>query len=144
MKLVTGHDETIAAWLEQKFGVIVVQTPRLILGTIDDQGVLRGAFVLTWRTETTAELHLYGRTSNDTWRTLFRAAFGELGVYRLEVHTNTWNKSIKRNAPKFGFRFDGKVHDYYGPGEHALAYSMTPHQCRWLKYVVAVQVPEKA
>lgn len=144
MRIVTGHDDTIRAWLEDRFGVLVVHTPRLIMGVIDDRGVLRGAFVITWRTETTAELHLYGRTSNDTWRAMFRLVFGELGVYRLEIRTAKDNKSIKRNAPKFGFRFDGKVHDYYGSGEHALAYSMTPHQCRWLKYGLAVQVAEEA
>lgn len=144
MRLITGHEPTILEWLERVYGVMVVQTPRLVLGVIDDEGVLRGCFVITWRTDTTAELHLYGRTSNDTWKQLFRAVFGEFGVYRLEIRTAKRNRSIKRNAPKFGFRFEGPVRDYYGPGEDAWSYSMTPYQCRWLKNGLSVQIAEKA
>lgn len=140
MRLITGHEPTILEWLERAYGVMVVQTPRLVLGVIDDSGVLRGCFVVTWRTETTAELHLYGRTSNDTWKQMFRVVFGDFGVWRLEIRTTEDNRSIKRNAPKFKFRFDGRIRDYYGPGVHALAYSMTPYQCRWLKHGLTVQI----
>lgn len=137
------HEPTILDWLSQRYGVAVYQTPRVVLGLIDDQGVLRGCFVVTWKNDTTAELHLYGKTSNDTWKALFRLVFLEWGIWRLEVRTAKTNRAIKRAAPKFGFKFHGTDREYYGPGRDALVYSMTPNECRWI-HGRAFQLPEGA
>ena len=59
------------------------------------------------------------------------------------ARTTKANKAIKRAAPKFGFKFQGVERGYYGPSVDALAYSMTPDQCRWI-HGLAVQVPEGA
>lgn len=132
MKLVAGQDKAVLDWLARRYGSHA-RFPCVTFGTIDDDGVLRGAFVLTMSNETTAELHIYGRTSNDTFKQMFRAVFGYLGVYRLEVRVSKRNKVTKRAAPKFGFRFEGSAKDFYGPGEDALLFSMRPHECRWLR-----------
>lgn len=137
------HEPTILEWLSQRYAVAVHQTPRVVMGLIDDEGVLRGCFVVTWKTDTTAELHLYGKTSNDTFKALFRLVFLEWGVWRLEVRTAKTNRAIKRAAPKFGFRFQGTEREYYGPGRDALSYSMTPNECRWI-YGLTVQDAESA
>ncbi len=131
MDLVFGHDRTVAAWLEAKDGVRVRQTPAVIVGVIDAKGVLRGAFVTTWKNDATAELHLYGKTSNDTWKGYFRWVFDL--VHRLEIRTSKANKAIKKAAPKYGFKFEGSERDYYGPQCDALRFFMTPSQCRWLR-----------
>lgn len=131
MNLVFGHDETVNRWVEMKHGAAVLQSPAVSIGVIDADGVLRGAFVTTWRNDRTAELHLYGRTSNDTWKGYFRWVFA--GVHRLEVRTSKKNRAIKKAAPKFGFKFQGVDPDFYGPGTPALVYYMTPTQCRWIK-----------
>lgn len=133
MNLVFGHDATVNAWLERRYGVSVRRQPSASIGVIDRDGVLRGAFVVTWDNETTAELHLYGRTSNDTWRALFWWVFEAQGVYRLAIRTAKRNRAVKKAAPKFGFKFDGVERDYYGRGSDALRFYMTPELCRWLK-----------
>lgn len=137
------HEPTILDWLSQRYGVAVYQTPRVVLGLIDDEGVLRGCFVVTWRNDTTAELHVYGKISNDTLKVLFRLVFIEWGLYRLEVRTTKTNKTIKKAAPKYGFKFQGVERGFYGPGRDALAYAMTPNECRWI-HGRAFQIPEGA
>lgn len=131
MKLVFGHDSTVNQWIERKYGVSVLQTPSVSIGVVDSDGVLRGAFVTTWRNSASAELHLYGLTSNDTWKAYFRWVFSH--VHRLEVRTTKKNRAIKRAAPKFGFKFQGADAEFYGPNTHALVYYMTPQNCRWIK-----------
>lgn len=144
MKLIAGHDEVICRWLAEKFATHVVQTPRQILGIIDDAGVLRGAFVITWHHDTTAELSVYGTLTQDTVKGMFQAVFLGWGVHRLEVRTSKRNKRVKRSTPKYGFKFECVARDYYGPGEDAVVYAMTPDQCRWLRHGLNVQVSEGA
>ena len=131
MKLVFDHDRTVNDWIERRFGYVVLQRPADSVGVIDREGVLRGAFVTTWRNDTTAELHLFGRTSNDTWKEYFAFVFSE--AHRLEISTSRQNKAIKKAAPKFGFKFEGVAKHYYGPGRDALRFYMTPDDCRWIK-----------
>lgn len=141
MNVVTGRGETVGQWLAQRYGVHVGQSSSEIVGLIDDAGVLRGAFVLTWRNDVTAELHVYGKSSNDVWKWLFRALFERCS--RVEIRTRRDNRSIKRNAPKYGFKFEGVARSYYGPGKSndALVYAMTADHCRWIgTHGVTVQV----
>jgi hypothetical protein len=134
MKIVGDHqhEATILDWLSRRYGVAVYQTPRAVLGVIDDEGVLRGCFVVTWKNDTTAELHLYGKTSNDVWKAFFRLVFLEWGIWRLEVRTARNRHKMKRVIPKFGFRFHAVEREYYGPKQDAFAYTMTPNECRWI------------
>lgn len=132
MNLVTGQDDIIIPWLAQTYGAHVVQTPRVVLGIVDKYSVLRGAFVLTWQHDRTAELHVFGQTSPDTAKALFFYAFKGCNVWRLMVRTSKRNKAIKKAAPKFGFSFQCVEKDFYGPGDDALAFYMLPTQCRWL------------
>lgn len=132
MILVAGQDQAVLGWLHRKYQV-QAKFPCVTLGTIDSRGTLRGAFVITLSNETTAELHVFGKTSNDTFKAMFRTVFGRIGVYRLEVRVSKRNKITKRAAPKFGFKFEGSAKDFYGPGEDALLFSMRPHECRWLR-----------
>lgn len=131
MILAAGHDDTVAEWVAQRYGAYLLQSPAAALGVVDDDGVLRGAFVVVWKNDTTAELSLYGQTSNDTWKQFFAWVFGA-GVWRLEARTVKGNKRITRACVKFGFRFGGVDHAYYGPGRDAAVYIMTPDRCRWI------------
>jgi RimJ/RimL family protein N-acetyltransferase len=79
-------------------------------------------------------LHLYGKTSNGAWRQFFRWVFEAQGVYRLVIRTNKRNREVKKAAPKFGFKFEGVERDYYGCGDDALRFYMTPPACRWLQH----------
>lgn len=139
MMLVAGQERAVLEWLSRKYNV-APRLPCVALGIIDRGGVLRGAFVVTFSNETTAELHVYGKTSNDTFKQMFRAVFDRLGVYRLEARVSKRNRVTKRAAPKFGFKFEGSARDFYGPGEDALLFSMRPHECRWMRHDgIAVQ-----
>jgi RimJ/RimL family protein N-acetyltransferase len=72
-------------------------------------------------------------------RGFFVWCFNELGVWRLQIATTRDNRSIKRGAPKMGFKFEGVARDYYGIGVDALRYSMTADQCRWLNGITIQQ-----
>jgi hypothetical protein len=133
MKLVAGHDATVIDWLGRAHGVYVHQTPMVALGTVDNLGVLRGAFVITWRTDTTAELSVYGAVSPDVFKGMFRAVFLDYGVHRFEVRTSRKNKKVRKAALKFGWRFECVARDYYGPCDDAFCYAMTADHCRWIK-----------
>ena len=144
MRLVTGCDDDILAWLRDHFGLYVLQHPRAVFGIVDG-GWVAGCFVVTWRSDTTAELSVYGRVSPATFRQMFRTVFEQLGVYRLEIRTHHANAKIRRAAPKFGFTFQGSEKHFYGPNEHAYVYTMTPETCRWLKrYGLPIFISEKA
>jgi hypothetical protein len=132
VRLVTGHDETVAHAVSQAYGVSLGGKPGHAWGVVDEAGTLRGAFLVTHEHDRTWELHVYGRTSNGTFRAMFRAVFGALGCYRLQIRTSRRNKAIRKAAPKFGFKFEGISRHFYGPGEDALCFYMTPEHCRWL------------
>lgn len=133
MILVTG-DETIEQWLHRAFGLAVPHRPRALLGIADTEGQLRGVFVITGRSDTTAELHVYGTVTPDTVKGMFQFVFRQLGLWRLEVRTSKRNKAVKRAAPKYGFKFEGVARDYYGPGDDALCFGLTAPNCRWIKW----------
>ncbi len=132
MILLHGHDKAVADWVAKRYGAFV-RYPCVCLGALDSAGVLRGAFVVTMQSDTTAELHIFGKLSNDTVRGMFETVFQRMGVYRLEARVSKKNRTTKRAAPRFGFRFEGAAPDFYGPGQAALLYSMRPHECRWLR-----------
>jgi RimJ/RimL family protein N-acetyltransferase len=133
LNLIASHEATIIDWLARVHSVHVLQTPRLVLGIIDRDGVLRGAFVITWRNDVSAELHVYGALSNGVVGDMFRTVFEGCNLHRLEVRTSRRHKKVRKAAIKFGFRFEGLAREYYGPGEDAFVYGMTSSQCRWLK-----------
>lgn len=143
MILAFGHDAIVARWVADTYGAYLHQTPSAAIGVIDNDGAIVGAFIVIWKCDTTAELSLFGLTSNDTWKAFFGWLFGPGGVWRLEIRTAKANRQIKRAAVKFGFRFEGVDHAYYGPGRDAVVYMMTPDTCRWIN-VLAVQEPESA
>lgn len=133
MKVLHGHDETVAAWVEAKMGGLCV-FPHRALGIIDRDGVLRGGFVLAFHNPTTAELTLYAPNAftHGVFRSFCRWAFIECGIWRLQISTTRDNLTIKSGVQKMGFKFEGKARDYYGVGVDALRYSMTADQCRWI------------
>lgn len=133
MKLVFGHDATVTEWAARQNGGLGRQ-PDYAWGVIDADGVLVGALLLHVYNPWTAELEVHGKTSNDVAKEFFGLVFGPMGVERLEVKTTRNNKTVKKNAPKWGFVFDGSRKRYYGPLGDALAYYMTPETCRWLTH----------
>ena len=133
MKLVSGHAPTVVDWLAKTHGVQWVNQPALVLGVIDDDGVLRGCVVLEQRNEGAGELHVWGRVSNDVAKQVFGIAFREIGWRRLECRISRRNKAVRATALRWGWRFECVAAEYFGPGEDGFQYSMTAAGCRWLK-----------
>lgn len=133
MPLLFGHDAEVAEWVSRKMDGQVV-FPHAAIGMLDKRGVLRGAFVFAFQNAHTAELTLYseGVITNDMWRGAMTWVFDHVGVGRLQIRTSRKNKAVKKNAPKFGFKFEGVARDFWGPGDDALLYYMTPATCRWI------------
>lgn len=138
MKLVAGHSDTVNAWISKVHGAHILHQPSETFGVIDDEGVLRGALVTWFKTDATAELSVFGELSNDVVKAYFRWVFGH--IHRLEVRTSRRNKAVKKAAPKYGFSYQGRDRDYYGPGDDALVFYMTPEKCRWIDHGLDVQV----
>lgn len=130
--LVSSPEEPALAWLTEHHGVYVLQQPRAVY-TVRDGDEIRGVYVITWRNDATAELHVYGTVTPATTRALFSLAFVGHRLHRLEVITSRENRRIRKAAPKMGFRFECVLKDYYGPGQDGFLYAMTPGECRWIK-----------
>jgi RimJ/RimL family protein N-acetyltransferase len=133
VQIVHGHDDTILTWLQRVYGVVWRNFPAYVFGVIDRDGVLRGCVILEQRNEGAGELHVYGSVSPDVSKTTFMLAFRRLEWRRLECRVLRRNKSIRRAALKWGWRFECICPDYFGAGVDAAQYSMTPGTCRWLK-----------
>jgi hypothetical protein len=131
MELIWGHDETVWRWASRRFEG-GLDRPTWAVGIVDRRGVLRGGLlgdeVNTWTVEVT--ICADSAISNDIAKAFFRAVFAR--YWRIQVSTTRDNKSVKQNAPKWGFAFEGTAKGYYGPGRDALRYRMTAAECRWL------------
>ncbi len=132
-RLVFGHDEAIAKWVFEKMGGVSV-FPHQCLGMTDKSGALKGAFLISFFNEHTADLTVYseGVISNAHVREMFVHVFDGLGLTRLQIRTPRTNKAIKRAAPKYGFKFEGVQRSFWGPNEDALCFYMTREHCRWI------------
>ena len=129
-----GQDAAVAQWLGDKFGGEVLG-PQWAPGIVDAKGQLRGGFIIRANSGTTCELTLYsdGAVTHGVMRGVSHYVFETLGFVRCVIHTKKTNTAMKRAAPKLGFRFECTAWNFYGIGEHALQFSMTPQTCRWLK-----------
>jgi len=146
VKLLHGHDDTVAQWVGNRLDGYF-PPPYRAAGIIDAKGVLCGGFVLVWHHNQTAEMSM--ATTGDVVthgiaKSFFTWAFDECGVWRLQIRTSKRNRAIKKAAPKLGFRFEGAARDWYGPGSDALVWYMTPPLCRWIKDVERLQEKQRA
>ena|SRR3990167_4269284 len=132
MQFVLGHDQTVWQWANAFFESPLKQ-PDWAIGIVNDQGVLQGAVIGHESNSHTVEISICGERAITPRlvRTFFEGAFQR--YWRIEVRTTKDNKSVKRNAPKWGFKFEGTAKDYWGPGRSALLYRMLKDDCRFLK-----------
>ena len=129
-----GQDAAVAKWVGEKYGGTILG-PQWAPGIVDNDGQLRGGFIIRANSGTTCELTVYSdqALTHGIARALFRYIFDALGFVRCVIHTAKSNRIVKRAVPKLGFRFEGTARNFYGQGEDALQFSMTPQTCRWLK-----------
>lgn len=131
MRILTGHDVTVWQWANRFFDG-GLDKPDWAIGIIDHDGVLCGALIGDERTPSTAEVTICGNgaITAPIAKQFFAAFFAR--YWRLEVRTTRDNRTIKRNAPKWGLKFEGTARDYFGEGRSALMFSMLKTECRWI------------
>lgn len=136
MTLLFGHDETVAEWVSRLVGK-PFHAPFTTIGVIDSAGKLRGGFVFTTYTGDSVELSLAGSACADrgAWRGVLQYVFVQLGCKRLAIHTRKSNKTVCKQAPRLGFKFEGVSRSLYGD-EDGLCYSLiandlAPFRSRW-------------
>ena len=133
MRLLLGHDQDVWQWAN-RFFECPLTPPTWAIGVIDNSGLLRGAALGEERNKTTSEITICSDGDAITpalAREFLQAIFAR--YWRLEVRTTKDNKSVKRNAIKWGFAFEGSATDYWGPGRAALLYRMLKSDCRWIR-----------
>src|SRR5262245_37892087 len=115
MRLVTGHTDLVWRWACRYFEG-GLDAPDWAFGIVDDGGVLRGAIIGDQCNRWTAEVTICGENAFTpaVAKDFFRLYF--LRYWRMQVSTTRDNRTIKRNAPKAGFKFEGVAADYYGAG----------------------------
>lgn len=124
--LLFGHDEAVAGWVGRMVGKPFTP-PFTALGIVDAGGALRGGFVFNnFHEGASIEMSLAGSQcfSRGVWRGILAYVFEQCGVKRLQIHTRASNKTVRRVAPKGGFRFEGTARRMYGD-ENGLTYSLT-------------------
>ena len=132
MQFVLGHDQTVWQWANAFFESPLKQ-PDWAIGIVNDKGVLQGAVLGHESNSHTVEISICG----ERWitprlvRTFFEGAFQR--YWRIEVRTTKDNKAVKRNAPKWGFKFEGTAKDFFGEAHDALRFAMLRSHCRRIR-----------
>jgi RimJ/RimL family protein N-acetyltransferase len=113
--LLFGHDLPVATWAWNEFKL----TPMHINSAV---GIVRsnyliGAAIFQNYSGHNVELSYYGPQtfSAGIARTLARFTIERFKVDRLTMRTNRKNSSIMKMFQRFGFKFEGVQHRYYGP-----------------------------
>lgn len=127
MKILLGHDESVAEWVGRVNGK-AFHHPYTAIGIIDEQGTLTGGYVFTGYNGDGVELSLAGRgvVNRDGWRAVVAYVFGQLGCVRLQMHTSIRNKIVCRNLARLFPRrsYEGISRRFYGR-EDAVCYALT-------------------
>lgn len=134
MKIIFGHDDVVAKWVEQKMGGLCV-FPHRAVGIIDDAGVLRGGLVLCFHNPSTADVTAYapGVITPGVAKAFFEWVFIGCGVWRLQALTPKDSGPVKRGLMKMGFKFECVARDFYARGIDAVQYRMLAPDCRWIR-----------
>src|SRR6266849_4308867 len=113
--LLFGHDQAVAVWTFNDFRI----TPMPINAAI---GIVRtnrliGAAIFQNFSGFNVELSYYGHQtfSAGIAKALARFTVERFNVDRLTMRTNRKNTSILKMFQRFGFKFEGVQHRYYGP-----------------------------
>lgn len=116
--LLINSDAYVADWAFKTTNRVPVLVDRAI-GVVD-KGQLVGAALFTSYNSANAELSYYGRNtiSLGIVRALARIALYELRLARCTVIVPKRPAYLLRKLPKFGFRYEGVQHRFYGHTNH--------------------------
>lgn len=135
MRLLFGHDRSVADFVSDGLG-IVISPPFVAIGIVDDDK-LRGGMVFDGYNGSNIEITLYapGSLKRGIIRGGLHYVFVQSGVLRLSARTKRSNKAMCRILPRLGFKFEAVLPQYFGPqrGDDAVLYRMTREDAaRWI------------
>ena len=127
-----GRDSEVADWYAAKLEIPVCPYHGAI-GLLDENGVLRGAVLLTLVNANSAHSDIYSELPS--LAPYARGVFSWMFEYtnRVTAVTGIKNKKMKRHLPRLGFEFEGRKKDWYGVGQDGLEFRMMRHNCKWIR-----------
>lgn len=122
--MLLGHDEAVAQWVASITGK-PFHPPFTTIGAVNPEGHLTGGFVFTGFNGSSIEMSLagHGVTDRSLWRAILKYVFEQLKADRIQIHTASSNKAVRKLAPRLGFSFEGKSRRFYG-SEDAFVYAL--------------------
>lgn len=116
MQLLVGHDDAVASWMGEQLSETFVP-PFGAIGVLDEQGTLRGGWLVNGYNGFNADLTIYGprMLNRSAIRACYSHLFGDLKVLRTTAFTRRDNAIMRNLLPRLGFVFEGLRRRYYGP-----------------------------
>ena len=124
----------VKAWAGGLFGV-TFREPSFALGVLNGHGKLVGAVIYNNYEAANVEMSIVGPRRafyRGVCREIFSYAFDELGVSRVTLTCRERYPEIIDKARRWGWKIEGRMRDYYGPGDHAIILGMLREECRFL------------
>lgn len=116
--LLFGHDDAIAKWAFETWGLQTQMKFDRAIGLIDNKnGSLVGAVVFQCWNGTNVELSYYGlkpTLSLGVVRCLARDILFTFNVSRVTVSTSRKNRGLMRSLQRLGFKLEGAQRRFYG------------------------------
>jgi len=123
MRMVTGYDPTVAAYIAGATGDQMHQAFRTI-GVYDNAGLIGGYAIDHW-TGFGCEVSGAGKgiMLRSARQELCDLVYGYLGCRRMQIHVRKSNKRMAKLATRLGFTFEARLRRYYGT-EDGIVYSL--------------------
>lgn len=130
MKLLCGHDQTVAAWVAARIPEVAAKgfgLPYTAMGVIDRDGALVGGFVFNNYTGPSIQMSLAGRGAiqRSCWAGVADYVFDQLGCVRLGVTLRADAGDVAALAERLGFVYEGIGRNEYA-GSNSVRFSLTP------------------
>ena len=127
-RLIAGHDEAVAEWTFQTFGI----TPHkyeMAIAIIESDKIVGSIMWEQYRGHD-IEISYFGPQTMTLGiaRACAKMAVDYWGVSRVTARTSRDNKTMTRGIKGIGFEYEGVVHDGYGKGHDAIMYGLYGHK----------------
>ena len=136
IRLVFGHDEYVAKWVQQRIPAAPDFGPCTAIGVADDNRLIAGVVYNNFHgyMVEVSMASIDPRWCNRrTMRALFKYPFEQLKVRRLQITMAKRDKKTRKLFERMGFKFEGTGRQAWPDGTDACVYSLLRHECRWLK-----------
>ncbi len=138
MYLIYGQDEAVAIWVFAHLGLGPPnRSPYVAIGVVDDAGRPTGGMVFNDWNGANIEITVYAphALTRQAMRAAYAYVFGQVGACRLTAKTKRNNAIMKKLLPRYGFKFEGVLRNYYGPNpaDDALIFRLDPQAAaKWM------------